>query len=655
MRYLVTLSQGEEEVPNRRTVPYRDFIAGEGRTNDQKIGAKGFVDLFIEKRLLVADTDPQGEVTVSVAHEALLREWQRVKEWLIENREFLRMRDRLDSSMKLWLSRGKQRDDLLGPGLPLAEGDKLIKGFGPSLSREQTDYVYASIAEQKRRQRSQERIRYAVMAGITAALIVAVIFAIVSFRQYRRAERAKISADQAAKRATLARNQAERLINFMTINLRDKLEPIGRLDISEEVAQRVLKHYDDLVEGDNSPENLRLRSIARVNLGDIQKYRGDLDGALASYKTALEAQKLLLKKGSNNVKWQRDLANSWEKIGDVLDQQGNFDGADVMLSALKCYQRSLDIRKDIAERNTKNAKLQLELSFSYADLGNMGEISKDSDVALAYYNLELPIRQKLARDDPGGDDAVDPDDVVSDDDRQRNLSNCFLQIGHVWADRGKLNDLETALDCYRRSLAIARALATKDPRNAIWKRDYAISLERLGDVLEAQGKLLLAQGRRTEALAQWTEAIETYKESLTHRLELVTLDPSNSLFQSDVSWSYREIGDCMMAQNEAGEAVKFYDQSSEILKRLSATYPTNNDWQSDLAIIRQKSGEAFASQGKSAEAMQEFSESLTICENLLRRDPKSAQDIVLNLQKCSALDALSKKRLHEIQSVLSSN
>ena len=62
------------------------------RDDDQKAGAKGFVDLFVEKRLLVADTDPQGEVTVRVAHEALLREWQRVKEWLTENREFLRMR-----------------------------------------------------------------------------------------------------------------------------------------------------------------------------------------------------------------------------------------------------------------------------------------------------------------------------------------------------------------------------------------------------------------------------------------------------------------------------------------------------------------------------------------------------------------------------------
>ena len=72
MRYLVTLSQGEEEVPNGRTVPYRDLVSSES-DDDQKAGAKGFVDLFVEKRLLVADTDPQGEVTVRVAHEALLR------------------------------------------------------------------------------------------------------------------------------------------------------------------------------------------------------------------------------------------------------------------------------------------------------------------------------------------------------------------------------------------------------------------------------------------------------------------------------------------------------------------------------------------------------------------------------------------------------
>jgi WD40 repeat protein/serine/threonine protein kinase len=193
MRHLVTLGQGEEEVPNRRTVPYRDLVS-EGTDQDQKAGAKGFVDLFIEKRLLVADTDPQGEVTVSVAHEALLREWQRVREWLAENREFLRMRDRLDSSLKLWLSRGQQKDDLLEPGLHLAEGEKLVKDFGPSLSRKQTDYIYASFGERKRRRRVQALIRYAVMAAISALAIVAGF-------QWLQAERQRQSAERLATRA----------------------------------------------------------------------------------------------------------------------------------------------------------------------------------------------------------------------------------------------------------------------------------------------------------------------------------------------------------------------------------------------------------------------------------------------------------------------
>jgi hypothetical protein len=62
MRYLVTLGQGQEEVPNRRTVPCRDFVAVEGTDAEQKVDAKGFVDLFVKNRLLVADTDPQGKL-----------------------------------------------------------------------------------------------------------------------------------------------------------------------------------------------------------------------------------------------------------------------------------------------------------------------------------------------------------------------------------------------------------------------------------------------------------------------------------------------------------------------------------------------------------------------------------------------------------------
>jgi hypothetical protein len=173
MGYLVTLSQGEEEVPNRRTVLYQNLVELERSEHGHNADARGFVDLFIKERLLVADTNPLGEVTVSVAHEALLREWQRVRQWLAENREFLRMHDRLDASFRIWLSRGQLKDDLLGPGLPLAEGEKLLNEFESSLSREQTDFVRTSIAERKRSKKIQECVRYAVMGAITVLAIVA--------------------------------------------------------------------------------------------------------------------------------------------------------------------------------------------------------------------------------------------------------------------------------------------------------------------------------------------------------------------------------------------------------------------------------------------------------------------------------------------------
>ena len=110
------------------------------------------------------------------------------------------MRDRLDSSLRLWLSRGKQRDDLLGPGLPLAEGEKLLQDFGPSLSREQTNYIYASVAERNRRRQAQARIRYAVMAAIS-------VLAIIAGFQWLQAERQRQSAE---KNSALARAEEAR-------------------------------------------------------------------------------------------------------------------------------------------------------------------------------------------------------------------------------------------------------------------------------------------------------------------------------------------------------------------------------------------------------------------------------------------------------------
>jgi WD40 repeat protein len=225
MRRLVTLGQGEEEVPNRRTVPYRDFVM----STDRDAGARAFVDLFIKERLLIADKDPQDEMTVTVAHEALLREWQRVKVWLKENREFLRMRDRLDASLRLWHNRGKQKDDLLRPGLPLAEGEKLVKDFGESLSLDAVNYVCASISERKRRRRVQDGIRYTILAAITGLAMFAGL-------QWFRAEGQRQNAAQALK------SEAE-----IAAKLKEQLKQASWASFNQAERQFQLKEWNEAI------------------------------------------------------------------------------------------------------------------------------------------------------------------------------------------------------------------------------------------------------------------------------------------------------------------------------------------------------------------------------------------------------------------------
>jgi nitrate reductase NapE component len=87
--------------------------------------------------------------------------------------------------LKLWLSRGKQKDDLLGPGLPVAEGERLVKEFAMSLSQEEIDYIKASTAEQKRREQARARqfqVVAAVLFGLLCAASIGAYFGFTALR-----------------------------------------------------------------------------------------------------------------------------------------------------------------------------------------------------------------------------------------------------------------------------------------------------------------------------------------------------------------------------------------------------------------------------------------------------------------------------------------
>jgi hypothetical protein len=166
IRHLVMPGRGEEGHLIRRNVAYRDLILSPELNEGQRAGAIGLLDRLIKEGLLSADADPKQGLLISVPQEVMLRRWPGVWHWLSEDQHFFQMRDRLDASLKLWLSRGRQNDDLLDRGIGLGEAETLLKDFGSSLSEGQIEYIRKSLAKQKRRRWMRDGIGLAAIAGL---------------------------------------------------------------------------------------------------------------------------------------------------------------------------------------------------------------------------------------------------------------------------------------------------------------------------------------------------------------------------------------------------------------------------------------------------------------------------------------------------------
>ncbi|MBL8527364.1 MAG: SUMF1/EgtB/PvdO family nonheme iron enzyme [Burkholderiales bacterium] len=64
--------------------------------------ARDLVDAFTDARLLVTDRAPDGTSTVEVAHEALLREWERLAEWIRDIADDLRLVRQAEAAAAEW-------------------------------------------------------------------------------------------------------------------------------------------------------------------------------------------------------------------------------------------------------------------------------------------------------------------------------------------------------------------------------------------------------------------------------------------------------------------------------------------------------------------------------------------------------------------------
>jgi hypothetical protein len=138
---------------------------------------------------------------VEVGHEALIREWGRLRRWVDENRELLRISRRLEQEAEDWKESDASVDLLLQAGRRLSEAEDAIKrnpqAFGPQVR----EFVEASQQHQQRvsEQRHRQKLRRTYVFGAAAMAVVGALLVVgLSYYNYWAATRTWAHAVHAA-------------------------------------------------------------------------------------------------------------------------------------------------------------------------------------------------------------------------------------------------------------------------------------------------------------------------------------------------------------------------------------------------------------------------------------------------------------------------
>jgi WD40 repeat protein/transcriptional regulator with XRE-family HTH domain len=146
---LVTLGEGSEDTRRRVRLVELASLAPDPASLDRVI------ERFARYRLLTWDRDPATSApTVEVAHEALLQAWGRLREWLDDARENLRVERRLLAAANEWVAAG-QDPSFLATGARLAQFQALATAVfsprGVALNDVEQRFLAASLGDEERR------------------------------------------------------------------------------------------------------------------------------------------------------------------------------------------------------------------------------------------------------------------------------------------------------------------------------------------------------------------------------------------------------------------------------------------------------------------------------------------------------------------------
>ncbi|MDN5780483.1 MAG: toll/interleukin-1 receptor domain-containing protein [Luteimonas sp.] len=393
-------------------------------------------------------------------------------------------------------------------------------------------------------QRDAQR-RHRRMAWLSLALIaVAAALGLLAVLAYR-----------ARDEARQQRAQAEGLIEFMLVDLRKRLEPVGRLDVLESVGERALAYYDQQSVKSLDPDSLAQRAHALHLIGEIDDRRGDIKAARSAFTRARASTAELLLREPDQPQRIYDHAQSVFWNGYTDWQYGDIPAAE---RAFREYAR---LANSLLAHDSENPDWLTEVSSAHSNLGTLLLEQLRASDAIPQFMQSLRIDRKRAT--LAGDAAAAQLDIAQD---------------HSWLSSSYFANRQLAQAIAEREadLAVCEHLAKASPQDAVVQGRQMSGYRFLAALQLAAGDV----GRARAELARSLAIVEQQRR----------LDPENIEWQESSAKANIMLARIERMSGHGKQARQYIDAAASILsgqlQRDAVTWEWRVDIQEEVELER---------------------------------------------------------------------
>jgi tetratricopeptide (TPR) repeat protein/tRNA A-37 threonylcarbamoyl transferase component Bud32 len=430
----------------------------------------------------------------------------------------------------------------------------------------------------------REKPRRRMRAGLAAAAVIIAALGAAKYIADLGVERtlALAARDDANRR----REQAEGLIGFMLGDLRKKLEPVGRLEILNDVGNRAMDYFAAVPESTLSERELLRRSTALYQIGTVRIAQGRLEEATKPLEASRSLAAALVERKPNDLERLYELGQSEFWVGYVHWRRRHLD------QALARFNAYVDISERLVAAAPQNGDYQLELSSANSNIASVLEERGDLAGALERFKASLRIDRSLLEKTP------------DDNTLRRSLAASHNSIGVVLKAQGKLAD---ALEHHQAELSLQEELVRRQPDDARWRQFLGVAHNYVGGILEARG--------------QMSDARAHYEQAIAICQALVTRDVANMDWRRELGRNHYRLGRNLLAVGARSAALRELSQAVSVSDRVAGTDRTNVGWQRDLGEARHALGETKLLSGDIVGAALESEQTQQLAAAALQRSP----------------------------------